>query len=307
MALLASPSAAQSSIAFVTSTQYNGNLGGLSGADAICQDRADAVGLPGTYMAWLSVNSIPASPSTRFYKSLGPYTLVDGTILADDWDDLIDGSFPSGWRFQMDEFGNLQSSITWTNTNVDGTPSDSEFDWDCNGWTSSSGTDMGLQGRMTYDDGMWTKGGGGTCEGIYHIYCFQQLGQSSPQSQASSQLTANTWAVNYQGDAAVDFTSSSTNEVVLSYFIGAGQTPVLNLYASADCSAETAIDVAGVATPAVVSQVVSDDSSLDTLTVGIDIDKAKIVGSNIWDALDSSLEFCLAVTLESGGMVITEE
>ena len=104
-----------------------------------------------------------------------------------------------------------------------------------------------------------------------------------------------------------DFTTSSTNEVVLSYLIGADKTPTLNLYASADCSATTAATT-GVATPAVVSQAVSTgDSTLDTLTVGIDIDKALITASNIWNAGDSSLEFCLAVTLEDGGEVITEE
>jgi len=123
---------------------------------------------------------------------------------------------------------------------------------------------------------------------------------------ASSQLTANTWAVTYQDDAVPDFTTSSTNEVVLSYLIGAGKTPTLNLYASADCSASTAATT-GVATPVVVSQVVSGDSTLDTLTVGIDIDKALITSSNIWNNVDSSLEFCLAVTLENGGEVITEE
>ena len=123
-------------------------------------------------------------------------------------------------------------------------------------------------------------------------------------SPSAAQLTANTWAVTYQGDAAVDFTSSSTNEVVMSYEIGAGQTPVLNLYASADCSTETAIDVAGLAT---TSFATTSGSPLDTIDVSIDFDKAKIVGSNIWDASDSSLEFCLAVTLESGGEVITEE
>ena len=124
---------------------------------------------------------------------------------------------------------------------------------------------------------------------------------------SAAQLTANTWAINYNDDAVPDFTTSSTNEVVLSYLIGAGQTPVLNLYASADCSATTAATT-GVATPAVVSQVVSTgDSTLDTLTVGIDIDKALITSSNIWNNVDASLEFCLAVTLENGGEVITEE
>ena len=121
---------------------------------------------------------------------------------------------------------------------------------------------------------------------------------------SAAQLTADTWAINYQNDAAPDFTTTSTNEVTLSYTIGTGKTPTLNLYASADCSAETAIDVAGLAT---TSFTTTSGEPLDTIAVGIDIDKTKIVGSNIWNAGDSSLEFCLAVTLESGGEVITEE
>lgn len=305
MALLASPSAAQTSIAFLPFTTHNGNLGGLSGADAICQERADAAGLPGTYMAWLSVNAIPASPSTRFFQSHGTYTRVDGAIIANNWNDLIDGSFASDGRLQMDENGiDILSGIVWTNTNIDGTQSDSEFDWDCNGWTSSANTIMGMEGKINLygGDATWTKGGATTCDAVYRLYCFQQL----TASPSAAQLTANTWAVTYQGDAAVDFTPSSTNEVVMSYLIGAGKTPTLNLYASSDCSDTTAVTT-GVATPQVVSQVVSGDSTLDTLTVGIDIDKALIDSSNIWDDGDSSLEFCLAVKLESGGEVITEE
>ena len=121
---------------------------------------------------------------------------------------------------------------------------------------------------------------------------------------SAAQLTANTWAITYQGDAAVDFTSGSTNEVTLSYTIGAGKTPTLNLYDSPDCSAETAIDVAGLAT---TSFSTTSGDSLDTIAVGIDIDKTKIVGSNIWNSVDSSLEFCLSVTLESDGEVVTKE
>ena len=77
----------------------------------------------------------------------------------------------------------------------------------------------------------------------------------------------------------------------------------MELYASADCSADTAV-TAGVATTASTTTV---GSPLDTLTVLIDVDKTKIVGSNIWNDVDNSLEFCLAVKLESGGEVITEE
>jgi len=89
----------------------------------------------------------------------------------------------------------------------------------------------------------------------------------------------------------------------VSYTIGTGKTPVLNLYASADCSTETAVTT-GLAT---TSFTTTSGSPLDTIAVGIDIDKTLIATSNIWNAGDSSLEFCLAVTLESGGEVITEE
>jgi len=300
MALLASPSAAQSSTVFVTSTTHNGNLGGLSGADAICQGLADAASLPGTYMAWLSDST--GTPDTRFVKSTSPYTLIDGTILADDWDELIDGSLNA--RINLDEIGSVPyPPQVWTNTKNDGKAFNPN---DCNDWTSGTNADHSRV-SSTVDDSFQPLFKT-TCNNGYRLYCFQQLSpqnnSSNNQSQASSQLTANTWAVTYQGDAAVDFTSSSTNEVTLSYLIGAGQTPVLNLYASPDCSTETAVDVVGLAT---TSFSTTSGNSLDTIAVGIDIDKTKIVGSNIWDATDSSLEFCLAVTLESGGMVITEE
>jgi cysteine-rich repeat protein len=68
-------------IVFVTSEIYTGNLGGLAGADAKCQSLADAAGLPGNYMAWLSTGA--SSPSTRFTQSPNPYVLVNGTKVAD--------------------------------------------------------------------------------------------------------------------------------------------------------------------------------------------------------------------------------
>src|SRR4051812_33658723 len=88
-------------LAFVTSTVHNGNLGGLNGADGICQARAAAGGLPGastpgTYKAWLSDN-LGDSPSTRFRctqascSSQG-YKRVDDSPIASDWSTLTDGT-----------------------------------------------------------------------------------------------------------------------------------------------------------------------------------------------------------------------
>src|SRR5690242_2782849 len=80
----------QGKLVFVTSTLQTGNLGGLTGADMICQARAAAGGLRGIFKAWLSDTT--ASPSTRFTRSKKPYVLLDGTVIANNWADLTDGS-----------------------------------------------------------------------------------------------------------------------------------------------------------------------------------------------------------------------
>jgi hypothetical protein len=62
---------------FVTSRAYTGNLGGLAGADAICQTHAAEAGLPGTYVAWLATSTVTA-PSrlapARGFRFTRPYT-----------------------------------------------------------------------------------------------------------------------------------------------------------------------------------------------------------------------------------------
>ncbi len=78
---------------FVTSATFDGNLGGLTGADDNCQAEADdpaSVVPSGTYLAWLSDGS--DSPDIRFTKSAHPYILPDGTKIAEDFTDLTDGS-----------------------------------------------------------------------------------------------------------------------------------------------------------------------------------------------------------------------
>ena len=77
---------------FLTDTAWmGGDLGGLSGADAKCQAQASSAGLAGTYKAWLS--GATTSAYDRLTHNAGPYVLVDGTKVADDWADFTDGSF----------------------------------------------------------------------------------------------------------------------------------------------------------------------------------------------------------------------
>ena len=60
---------------FLTSMTFNGDLGGVAGADAKCQAAADAplsIVPIGTYLAWIS-DAIGNSPSTKFSQSTLPY------------------------------------------------------------------------------------------------------------------------------------------------------------------------------------------------------------------------------------------
>jgi hypothetical protein len=160
-----------SNCVFVTSSRHEGNLGGLAGADAICQDRAEAGGsraAPGVYLAWLS--DATASPSTRFTQASVPYRLVDGTAIADDWADLVDGSLDA--PIQVLESGSLAPPVhaVWTGTETDGTR-DAD---DCAGWTTGSTGTFGLVGDHLGTTRRWTSGGLGGCGFTLALYCFQQ-------------------------------------------------------------------------------------------------------------------------------------
>ena len=74
----------------MTRTQFDGALGGLDGADALCQAHADDAGLVGTYFAWLSTSN-DDDPESRFTRSVLPYVRADDVSLADNWDDFVDG------------------------------------------------------------------------------------------------------------------------------------------------------------------------------------------------------------------------
>jgi len=75
---------------FVTSTEQQGDFGGLAEGDAICQGLADESPLTqgGSYLAWLGVTDPNINPNTRFNKATVPYVRVDGTKVADDYADL---------------------------------------------------------------------------------------------------------------------------------------------------------------------------------------------------------------------------
>jgi hypothetical protein len=166
---------------FVTSQLTSGVLGGLAGGDALCQQLADQAGLGGTYFAWLSTNV--ESPSSRFSQSTQPYVLVDGTVVATDYADLIDGTL--NVPINMTEVGGSQpptdpicsGATDWvhTGTSSNGMPSGTA---NCIGWTDAAAP--GAWGKTTESNSSWsTSCSGGNaaaalCGMRGSLYCFEQ-------------------------------------------------------------------------------------------------------------------------------------
>jgi len=174
---------AQTRKVFVTSQLYDGNLGGVTGADMICQSLADSATppVPGTFRAWISDGT--SSPANSFDLSTVPYQLVDddGTTIANNFADLIDGAIQN--PIDKDENGNTISGgisgnfSVWTNTNTDGTASTNN----CNNWSGSGIGQLGVQGITRASDSRWTfipptrPSGSISCDNLARLYCFQQV------------------------------------------------------------------------------------------------------------------------------------
>lgn len=153
---------------FVTSTTFDGNLGGLAGGDAECQALADGAELGGTWMAWLS-ETAGESPSTRFTQSVDPYVLVGGAQIAADWAALIDGSIDA--PIDRDENGAQISDeilVVWTGTTANGTG----VSPCCDDWTNTASG--GAKGLTSATDATWSFNTGQGCTTLSHLYCFEQ-------------------------------------------------------------------------------------------------------------------------------------
>ena len=159
----------------------------MTGADAVCQARANEAGLPGTYKAWLSGASYSSSPASRFTRSTSlPYVRTDGAVVADDWADLTDGTIQN--PINVDEDGVLRNSpsLVWSFTRIDGSPglfgnqnySCYNGDCHCDNWTTTQ-TNNPTQGsafsKANNVDFQWTDYSyANACGSNYRLKCFQQ-------------------------------------------------------------------------------------------------------------------------------------
>jgi hypothetical protein len=156
-----------SSRIFVTSTGQNADLGGIAGADELCATQASEAGLQGVFKAWLSTKSSAAAD--RLAHSNGPYVRVDGTVIAQDWNDLVDGFIDA--PINVGAAGQTLSGEVWTGTLVDGNPYSND---DCAGFTSSGTSGFALCGSSGSTATAWTQSSTPNCSTVLRLYCVEQ-------------------------------------------------------------------------------------------------------------------------------------
>ena len=156
----------------MTSSTWNGDLGGLSGADDKCQQSADDVGLGGSWVAFLSNGT---SASSRIPE--GPYVRLDESLIANDKSDLLDGSIMV--PINLNEVGGTTSGFVFTGSNASGSSYGSSTNGLCVGWTRGCGVCYGNHfyaqvGRADRNNDDWVDVGWVKCHTGSHLYCFEQ-------------------------------------------------------------------------------------------------------------------------------------
>ena len=146
---------------FVTSTKYSSNAG-VAAYDAACNERAQAAGLPGPYVAWVTTTSTPAErrlgnargfirlDGLPFMDVIEPGAPAYYPVLYDDREqpvppDLIDRMYLSGRSI----YGGYQLATcsdwttddpSWSRSVITGDPLGGYVFWD--GWASTTGCSL---------------------------------------------------------------------------------------------------------------------------------------------------------------------
>ena len=152
---------------FVTRTTYKGNLGGLAGADALCQNAATAASLGGTWKAWLSDFDFDAIDRIT---GDGPWYNVAGTMVFANHAAL--STAPAvGVEVQENGESLIIGARVWTGTAAGGSHNGRGSSDYCYEWTSETGTST--VGNTLATDGAWTDSETVTCVHNARLYCFE--------------------------------------------------------------------------------------------------------------------------------------
>lgn len=156
-------------IAFVTSTDVEGDFGGVGGADDICNERATAGGLLGDYRAIVS----STEESAKTHLDEGPYVLRDGTPVAASKEVMFTTGLAHA--IDLDELGVSHTILplaVYTGTDAaGGTTTDTCLDWASNN-SGESGTLGTTNGTLAAG---WVDSNRTDCDTSASLYCVQRM------------------------------------------------------------------------------------------------------------------------------------
>ena len=167
---------------FVTQMIFKGDLGGLDGADEKCSNAAASAGLDGIFKAWLSTNTVSAA--SRLNHGYQPYYTTAGTLVANNWQDLTDGTLSAAILYH--QFGSPVDTrvptLAWTGTEANGENS-LYYGWQgsdghCINWVANSDGQSRIAGShvgsLFATDSEWTNYRRAECYELAHLYCIEQ-------------------------------------------------------------------------------------------------------------------------------------
>lgn len=155
---------------FASSALVNGNLGGLTGADALCTTWANAAALGGSWKAFLSatgVNAVDRIPE------VGPwYNVNRQQKIFNNKTGFTVGAISA----IRTEYGATASGDAWTGTKADGTANGTN---NCGNWASSVAStyaSVGTPGAGLENGTGWMAKAGNipACNNTQRVYCFEQ-------------------------------------------------------------------------------------------------------------------------------------
>lgn len=155
-------------LVFLTKNLYNGALGGVAGADNICNARAAAAGLTGEFVAMVSL------PTSHFKDRLTTDRLwvnMQGTVVAAGRTALFGGPISTNTVYYFEDGAEIEWPWNaWTNTNQSGNSNSSNH---CTNWTSSSSGVSGQVGSCCGGQNFYNNGNL-TCNTTARLYCFEK-------------------------------------------------------------------------------------------------------------------------------------
>lgn len=144
---------------FMTSNAYNGNLGGLAGADGICQTEATTLGYGGTWKAILSSTTVNAKD--RLTITYPVIRRVDGVVVA-----------PANlWSGGLSNEVNSGAYTIWTGSNSAGVKEGNTW---CDDWTNGATYGYERYGYSYIVTGAWISNYSMDCGNNNRLYCVSQ-------------------------------------------------------------------------------------------------------------------------------------